>query len=76
MRHHLKQPNRAVVFGASEGRYFKGERHNGISVFDPAIPPPSGKSCIHGYGLIPGVGRVVDTPRTGQWVSGGDVPAW
>ncbi len=58
----LKKTNQAVVFGASDGRYFQGERHHGVSVFDLAMPKPSGKSTIHGYGLIPGVGRVVETP--------------
>jgi cell wall-associated NlpC family hydrolase len=59
----LKTTNEAVVFGASDGRYFQGVRHNGVSVFDFVIPKPAGKSRIHGYGLIPGVGQVVESPR-------------
>jgi cell wall-associated NlpC family hydrolase len=48
-----------VAFGASDGRYFQGERRSGVSVFDLSVPKTEAKATFYGYGLIPGVGRVV-----------------
>ena len=54
----LKSGNQPVVFGASDGRYYQGERRNGVSVFDFTMPKPDSKSKLYGYGLIPGVGSI------------------
>ena len=61
----LKKSGRAVVFGASDGRVYQGERRTGVSVFDFSLPSAGGTSSFYGYGLIPGVGRIavkVPTP--------------
>jgi cell wall-associated NlpC family hydrolase len=53
---------RPVLFGASDGRVYEGKRRTGVSVFDFSLPKAGGKSSIYGYGLIPGVGKVVVKP--------------
>lgn len=49
-----KKDGKPVVFGASDGRSYEGQRRNGVSVFDFALPPPGGESAFFGYGPIPG----------------------
>lgn len=58
----LKKSGRAVVFGASDGRVYQGERRTGVSVFDFSLPSAGGTSSFYGYGLIPGVGRIAVKP--------------
>ncbi len=53
----LKKNAKPVVFGASDGRVYQGDRRTGVSVFDFTMPA-AGKSRLHGYGLIPGVGKI------------------
>lgn len=55
-----KQP---ILFGASEGRTYEGQRRNGVSVFDFNIPKVGGKSAIYGYGRIPEVKAVIHEPE-------------
>lgn len=43
-----------VVFGASDGRSYRGQRRNGVSVFDFRIPRAEGKARFVGYGPVPG----------------------
>ncbi len=50
-----KKDGKAIVFGASDGRSYEGQRRNGVSVFDFALPKPGGKSAFYGYGPIPGM---------------------
>ncbi len=55
----LKKSGRPLVFGASDGRVYQGERRTGVSVFDLSLPKESSPSKFYGYGLIPGVGKIV-----------------
>lgn len=50
-----KKDGKPVVFGASEGRTYDGQRRNGVSVFDFPLPKRGDKSAFYGYGPIPGV---------------------
>lgn len=55
----MKTSGRHLLFGASDGRAYQGERRTGVSVFDFSIPREGSKSKLYGYGLIPGVGRII-----------------
>lgn len=55
----MKKTGRPLMFGASDGRVYQGEKRTGVSVFDLTIPKETSKSKFYGYGLIPGVGRIV-----------------
>lgn len=50
-----KSDNKPILFGASDGRTYDGQRRNGVSVFDFHIPKPGDKSAIYGYGRVPGL---------------------
>lgn len=50
-----KKDGKAVVFGASDGRTYDGERRNGVSVFDFSLPHRGSKAAFYGYGRIPGI---------------------
>jgi NlpC/P60 family len=67
----LKKGHHPVVFGASNGRTYQGERRNGVSVFDFTLPKPASPSKLFGYGLIPGVGQI-KTPL--QKAPSADIP--
>lgn len=63
----MKKTGRPLMFGASDGRVYQGEKRTGVSVFDFNLPKESSPSKFYGYGMIPGVGRIVhkapvDTP--------------
>ncbi len=49
----LKEDGRPIVFGASDGRSYRGQRRCGVSVFDLAVPKPGSKATLYGYGAIP-----------------------
>lgn len=55
----LKKTGKRVVFGASDGRSFQGERRSGVSVFDFHLPKAESTSRLHGYGAVPGLLPVV-----------------
>lgn len=55
----LKKNGKRVVFGASDGRSFQGERRSGVSVFDFHLPKAESTSRLHGYGPAPGLLPVV-----------------
>jgi hypothetical protein len=44
-----------VVFGASDGRTYDGQRRNGVSVFDFVMPKRDGRAAFYGYGPVPGL---------------------
>jgi cell wall-associated NlpC family hydrolase len=44
---------RRVLFGASDGRTYEGQRRTGVSVFDFAIPKRDSKAQLYGYGSLP-----------------------
>tara|TARA_R110002096_G_scaffold424053_2_gene631700 strand:- start:1235 stop:1975 length:741 start_codon:yes stop_codon:yes gene_type:complete len=51
----LKGDGKGVMFGASDGRHYRGKRINGVSVFDWRVPPPESSSKFVGYGPVPGL---------------------
>ncbi|MCB1279635.1 NlpC/P60 family protein [Prosthecobacter sp.] len=51
----LKKTGKRVVFGASDGRSFHGERRSGVSVFDFNLPKAESPSHFYGYGHAPGL---------------------
>lgn len=51
----LKGSGRRIVFGASDGRSFDGQRRSGVSVFDFHLPRAEGTARLHGYGAAPGL---------------------
>lgn len=53
-----------VMFGASNGRPYRGKSQNGVSVFDFKMPKADGKARFVGYGPIPGMdtGKVTAVP--------------
>ncbi len=53
----VKKTGRPVVFGASDGRYYGGQRRSGVSVFDFNMPRSGSKAAFFGYGTIPGMSR-------------------
>jgi len=50
-----KTDGRAVMFGASDGRVFRGEPQMGVSVFDFRLPQDSSKARFIGYAPVPGL---------------------
>ncbi len=52
-----KADGKPVVFGASDGRTYDGERRNGVSVFDFSLPHRGGRAAFYGYGPIPDIAR-------------------
>jgi NlpC/P60 family len=48
-----KKDGKPVIFGASDGRTYEGQRRNGVSVFDFSLPKRGDKSAFYGYGPIP-----------------------
>ena len=58
----LKKTGNRVVFGASDGRSFQGERRSGVSVFDFRLPRADSSSHFYGYGAVPGLVPVKTKP--------------
>lgn len=50
----LKEDGEGVVFGASDGRRFRGQRITGVSVFDWKVPSAESTSKFVAFGPIPG----------------------
>lgn len=50
-----KKTGKRIVFGASDGRSFHGERRSGVSVFDFTLPRAESPSRLYGYGRAPGL---------------------
>lgn len=51
----LKGSGKRIIFGASDGRSFSGQRRSGVSVFDFHLPRVEGTARLHGYGPAPGL---------------------
>ncbi len=58
----LKKSGKRVVFGASDGRSFAGQRRSGVSVFDFHLPKADSTTRFHGYGTAPGLLPVETKP--------------
>jgi len=50
-----QKTGQGVIFGASDGRSYSGQKRTGVSVFDFKMPKAEGKAKIYGYGSIPGL---------------------
>ncbi len=50
-----RSDDKPIIFGSSDGRYFDGQRRNGVSIFDFQLPPVGARSAFYGYGPIPGL---------------------
>lgn len=50
----LKSDGQGVVFGASDGRRFRGKRITGVSVFDWQVPVAESNSKFVAFGPVPG----------------------
>ncbi len=57
----LKEDGRPVIFGASDGRYYRGKRIRGVSVFDFRLPREGSTAEFVAYGPVPGL--VPDPPK-------------
>ncbi|MEM6916386.1 MAG: NlpC/P60 family protein [Verrucomicrobiota bacterium] len=51
---YLEEDGQGVVFGASDGRRFRGQRITGVSVFDWRVPSAESTSRFVAFGPIPG----------------------
>jgi cell wall-associated NlpC family hydrolase len=50
-----KVTKKPVIFGASDGRSYEGQKRTGVSVFNLTMPKAKGKVAIYGYGSVPGL---------------------
>lgn len=48
-----KSDGKPIIFGASDGRTYEGQKRCGVSVFDFVLPKNGGRSAFHGYGPLP-----------------------
>ncbi len=58
----LKKNGQRIIFGASDGRSYAGQRRSGVSVFDFHLPKPDSSSRLYGYGAAPGLQPASVTP--------------
>lgn len=52
---HRKSDGKPVIFGASDGRSYEGQKRRGVSVFDLRLPSPGSSATLHGFGSVPGL---------------------
>ncbi len=50
-----KTTGKPIIFGASDGRRYEGQRRTGVSLFDFVLPKPDAKASLYGYGSVPGL---------------------
>jgi NlpC/P60 family len=50
-----KLTGKPIIFGASDGRSYEGQKRTGVSVFNLTMPKTEGKTRIFGYGSVPGL---------------------
>ena len=50
-----KATGKPVIFGASDGRRYEGQKRTGVSLFDFVLPKADSKANINGYGEVPGL---------------------
>lgn len=48
-----KGDGKPLVFGASDGRTYEGQKRCGVSLFDFAVPRAGDKTAFYGYGPLP-----------------------
>ena len=62
----LKEDGKAVMYGASSGRRYRGKKIHGVSVFDFKIPSKKSSAKFIGYGSVPGLINVKVEPSKKQ----------
>jgi peptidoglycan DL-endopeptidase CwlO len=50
-----KTDNHPVIISASDGRSYRGKKHNGFGIFDFKIPPAEAKARLVAFGTPPGL---------------------
>jgi len=50
-----KLTGKPVIFGASDGRRYEGQKRTGVSLFDFVLPKTDSKATVYGYGKVPGL---------------------
>lgn len=50
-----KATGKPVIFGASDGRRYEGQKRTGVSLFDFVLPKADAKANVYGYGEAPGL---------------------
>ncbi|WP_170266677.1 C40 family peptidase [Brevifollis gellanilyticus] len=61
-----RSTGKPVVFGASDGRRYEGQKRTGVSLFDFVMPKPGAKAAIYGYGRIPGLVAASSRPSSSR----------
>lgn len=54
-----------VVFGASDGRRYEGQKRTGVSLFDFVMPKAGSSASLYGYGKVPGLAPVEQVKKAG-----------
>jgi hypothetical protein len=57
-----KVTGKPVIFGASDGRRYEGQKRTGVSLFDFVLPKPDSMASLYGYGEVPGLIKVEIRP--------------
>jgi cell wall-associated NlpC family hydrolase len=50
-----KTTQKPVIFGASDGRSYEGQKRTGVSIFNLTMPKADSKVSIYGFGSVPGL---------------------
>ena len=50
-----KTTGKPIIFGASDGRRYEGQKRTGVSLFDFVLPKESSKANFYGFGPVPGL---------------------
>jgi hypothetical protein len=53
-----KATGKGVVFGASDGRSYEGQKRTGVSIFDFVLPKAGSVAKLYAYGAVPGLVKV------------------
>lgn len=61
-----KKTGKPIIFGASDGRSYEGQKRTGVSIFNLVLPKAGGKTSFYGYGRIPEIPKVTTSPKASQ----------
>lgn len=59
-----KTTGKPVIFGASDGRRYEGQKRTGVSLFDFVLPKASSQAHLYGYGPVPGLVKKANGKRS------------
>lgn len=59
-----KTTGKPIIFGASDGRRYEGQKRTGVSLFDFVLPKESSPANLYGYGAVPGLIKKSPPRRT------------